>query len=258
MTTIPKRTWSRKELVITLSLYFQLPFGRLNHTTPEVKELAKLIGRTANSVAMRLSNFAACDPYILNSGRTGLPGGLSVCSPIWCEYAQDKERLFYEAEQIRADYMHQSIECKLRLNESDYSGKDRIAIIKQRVNQDIFRTMILNNYNARCAISGLDIQSLLTASHIIPWADNVEERLNPENGICLSPLYDKAFDKGLITIQPDYEIILSRELKEHSHEDFYKQSFQIIEHKKILLPDEHRPRPDFLQYHYDNIFLSHN
>lgn len=256
--TTPRRYWSKEELVITLSLYFQLPFGRLNHTTPEVKALAKLINRSDNSVAMRLSNFASCDPYIINSGRTGLPGGFSICSPIWDEYANDKERLFYEAELFRASYLNQSLERQLNLTERDYVGKDMLAAIKQRVNQDVFRRMILNNYNSRCAITGLNIQSLLVASHIIPWADNETERLNPENGLCLSPLYDKAFDIGLITIQPDYEIVLSRELKEHSKEDFYKQSFLAVEHQRIILPEEHLPRPDFLQYHYDHIFAVHN
>ena len=67
-----KRLWSREEFIVVLNLYYKLPFGKLNHTTKEVKELAALIGRTDNSVAMRLSNFAACDPYILSSGRHGL------------------------------------------------------------------------------------------------------------------------------------------------------------------------------------------
>ena len=56
-----KRLWSREEFIVVLNLYYKLPFGKLNHTTKEVKELAALIGRTDNSVAMRLSNFAACD-----------------------------------------------------------------------------------------------------------------------------------------------------------------------------------------------------
>jgi putative restriction endonuclease len=47
-----KRLWTRDELILTLSVYFQLPFGRLNHATPEVKELARLIGRTENSAAL--------------------------------------------------------------------------------------------------------------------------------------------------------------------------------------------------------------
>ena len=85
---MPKRLWTRDEMILTLALYFQLPFGRLNHTTPEVRELAKLMNRTENAVALRLVNFAACDPYIINSGRRGMPGGLSVCMPYWDEFAK--------------------------------------------------------------------------------------------------------------------------------------------------------------------------
>ena len=38
-----RRLWTREELILTLSVYFQLPFGRLNRTTPEVKELADVL-----------------------------------------------------------------------------------------------------------------------------------------------------------------------------------------------------------------------
>ena len=66
-----RNNWSEEELILTLSVYFQLPFGRLNRTTPEVIELASLLdNRTANSAAMRLCNFAACDPAI--AGTVGL------------------------------------------------------------------------------------------------------------------------------------------------------------------------------------------
>ncbi len=255
---MPRNNWTREELVVTLALYFKLPFGRLNRSTKEVIELAKIIGRTPSAVALRLTNYAACDPYIINSGRHGMSGGLSTCKPIWDEYQYDHEKLFLDAEVYLAKMKKESIETHLHLSEPDFTGKDKLAVIKQRVNQDAFRAMILSNYDYRCAITGMDVQSLLIASHIIPWAENESERLNPENGICLSPLYDKAFDNGLIGIQPDYEIVLSKELKEHSKEDFFASSFAIIEHTKLILPQEHQPNPAFLQYHYDNIFAEHN
>ena len=220
-----------------------------------VIDLAHLIGRTENSVALRLSNFAACDPYIINSGRHGMVGGMSICQPIWDEYALNREKLFLDAEYYLASFAEKKVEDHLGLTNKDFSGKDRLAVIKQRVNQDVFRTMILNNYGA---ISGLNISTLLIASHIIPWSDNVAERLNPENGICLSPLYDKAFDSGLIGIMPNYEIVLSRELLDHKNEDFFKRSFALINHTKIILPEEHKPNPLFLQYHLDRIFAQHN
>ncbi len=64
--------WTDDEMIVVLELYFKLTFGRLNRNTPEVKALAQLIGRSDNSVALRLVNYAACDPYILNSGRHGV------------------------------------------------------------------------------------------------------------------------------------------------------------------------------------------
>ena len=51
--------WTRDEYIVVLNLYYKLPFGKLNRRTKDVKELAALMGRTNNSVAMRLCNFAA-------------------------------------------------------------------------------------------------------------------------------------------------------------------------------------------------------
>ena len=119
---MPKRLWTREEMILTLALYFQLPFGRLNHTTPEVREFAKLMNRTENAVALRLVNFAACDPYIINSGRTGMPGGLSVCMPYWDEFADNKEKLFLEAQRIKANLLQLPIEETLHITKSQSVG----------------------------------------------------------------------------------------------------------------------------------------
>lgn len=252
-----RRLWTREELILTLSVYFQLPFGRLNHTTPEVKELARIIGRTENSVALRLVNFAACDPYIISSGRTGMPGGLSVCLPIWDEYTDERERLFCEAQRIKAALLHKPIEETLNITVQDLEGKERDVVIKQRVNQSVFRSMILSNYEERCAITGINIPELLVAGHIIPWAESTsQQKLNPENGICLSALYDKAFDKGLITISPDdFTVSLSSALCEYESHKFFDRHFGSIRGQKIIMPIEHRPNRDFLAYHRDRVFL---
>lgn len=252
-----RRIWTREELILTLSVYFQLPFGRLNRSTPEVKELARIIGRSDNSAALRLVNFAACDPYITNSGRSGMPGGIPICKPVWDEFVNDKERLFSEAQRIKASMLHKSIEETLRLTASDLEGKERTTVIKQRVNQSVFRSMILNNYEERCAITGINIPELLVAGHIIPWSESTtQQKLNPENGICFSALYDKAFDKGLITISPDdYTVILSSALREYEPQDYYNKHFGQIRGMSIIMPIEHKPNRDFLAYHRDHVFL---
>ncbi len=251
---MPRRLWTRDEMILTLALYFQLPFGRLNHTTPEVRELAKLMKRTENAVALRLVNFAACDPYIVNSGRTGMPGGLSVCMPYWNEFSNDKETLFFKAETIKNKLLQQTFEQSLKINDNQLLGKDRMAYVKQRINQNAFRSMILNNYECRCAITGISIPELLVASHIIPWALNEKERLNPENGICFSALYDKAFDQGFISIDKNNRIILADKLRHYETEEFYMQHFACIKNQSIHLPEEHLPNPLFLEWHRDCVF----
>ena len=252
-----KRLWTREELILALSVYFQLPFGRLNRTTPEVKELARILGRSENSAALRLVNFAACDPYIINSGRTGMTSGIPICKPIWEEFADDKEKLFHEAQQIKANLLHKTIEETLRITAKDLEGKERTAVIRQRVNQSAFRSMILYNYEERCAITGINIPELLVAGHIVPWADSTpQQKLSPENGICLSALYDKAFDKGYITVSPDdYTIMLSSALREYKTEEYYDKHFGSIAGKQITMPIEHEPNRDFLAYHKDHVFL---
>lgn len=251
-----KKLWTHDELVLTLALYFQLPFGRLNRSTPEVYELGQLLGRGENSAALRLVNFAACDPYIINSGRHGMASGSKVCQPVWDEYVNDKERLYLEAAQIRARLERKTIEESLNISRADFNGHERETVIKQRVDQSAFRNMILNNYNSTCAITDINEPKLLIASHIIPWSERADTRLNPENGICLSALYDKAFDQGLITIRPDdFTIMISDSLKDRLSHDVYRDHFGKVENKKIILPEEHIPNPDFLLYHVENLFV---
>ena len=119
-----------------MDLYYKLPFGRLNQHTPEVRELAALIGRTPSSVALRLVNYAACDPYIVNSGRKGMVSGIGKCKPFWDHYVDNTEELFLQAENIRASMLAKPVEEILKLNYSDFIGKEKEAVIKQRINQN--------------------------------------------------------------------------------------------------------------------------
>lgn len=255
---MPGRLWTREELILALSVYFQLPFGRLNRTTPEVKELARILGRSDNSAALRLVNYAACDPYIINSGRKGMQEGVKKCKPIWDEFSDDRELLFMEAQRIKAALLNKTLEETLSITNTDMEGRERTAVIRQRVNQAVFRSMVLSNYENRCAITGINIPELLVAGHIIPWTESTpQQRLDPENGVCLSALYDKAFDRGLISISPDdYSISLSPALREYETQEYYDHYFGNIERKKIILPIEHKPNRDFLAYHRERIFIS--
>jgi putative restriction endonuclease len=133
-------------------------------------------------------------------------------------------------------------------------GKDKERLVKTRVNQEVFRDIVLANYESKCAITGIDIEPLLVASHIIPWSQNEHERLNPENGICLSALFDRAFDKGLIGISNKYDVIVSLELKKYSNLSYFDKYFGHLHGSSIILPKKYMPNREFLQYHMDTIF----
>src|SRR5690606_15788351 len=80
--------------------------------------------------------------------------------------------------------------------------------------QRFFRTAVLASYEKRCAITGLAIPRLLTASHILPWSTAPARRADPSNGICLNALHDRAFDRGLLTFDEDMRVVLSPILRD--------------------------------------------
>jgi putative restriction endonuclease len=256
-----KNLWTREELILAFNLYLKLPFGKMHTRTPEIIELANLTGRTVNSIAIRLTNFASCDPYHQNRGVKGMVGGLRQCQPIWDEFSNNKENLIFESELILADKEDLTIEKKfddLLFDLKDLKGETKIREVKTRVNQNVFRQIVVSNYSGKCAISGIDIPELLFASHILPWSKNENERLNPENGICLSALYDKAFDKGFIGINEKFEILVSNDLKKKNKQDYYLKYFSHLENSKINTPQRYYPHKDFLQHHLDEIFEKRN
>ena len=250
--------WSREEMILCLNLYLKLPYGQLDHRTPAVIELANLMGRSANTVAIRLNNYASCDPQLRERKRSGMEGGRKQCQPFWDEFDEDREALLFVSEQILAAYQNTTIEEKYKQELSaipkELKGETRIREVKTRVNQSVFRQLVLANYGSKCALTGIDMKELLVASHIIPWAANERERLNPENGICLSALFDRAFDKGLISFQDNGKVIFSQRLKENVGKEYYIRYFLPVENSKLSVPMKYNPDHRFLEWHRDVVF----
>lgn len=254
---VSKKLWTRDEMILAFNLYLRTPFGKIHSKNPDIIYLVNLTGRSANSIALRLANFAACDPYHKNRGVKGMVSGIKLCQPIWDEFFENKELLIFESARILAEKENQTIETKfddLLVDLKGLKGETKLREVKTRVNQSVFRQIVIANYSGKCAITGIDIPELLFASHIIPWAKNQKERLNPENGICLSALYDKAFDKGLIGVNEKYEILTSSYLKKKNKADYYERYFSHLEKSKLLLPQKYLPKKEFLEYHLDEIF----
>jgi len=149
-----------------------------------------------------------------------------------------------------------SVEALVPERDIDFSTKEGKEVLRQtkaRVNQDFFRKMILADYETRCCVSGLNVPEVLRASHIVGWAENKENRMNPANGLCLSATYDAAFDRHLISFDEKFRMILSPALKEFYSNDAFKTQFLAFEGRQIASPKRFRPDPVFMSRHREKL-----
>lgn len=252
---MPRDNWTKEQTIVALNLYCKIPFNRVSSTHPDILRIAKIIGRSANSVKMKIGNFGSFDPELRKRGIVGLANASKLDEHVWNEFNDDWNNLAYESELLISKFTNQPIEKISEINIDDIPlGKEREAIIKQRVNQSFFRSTILSSYNLKCCITGLSITDFLVASHIIPWAKDDKNRLNPHNGLCLNSIHDKAFDKGFITVTADYKIKVSKYFNDYKKENAVTDLFLKYENKSIILPDKFSPLKEFLEYHHKNIF----
>ncbi|HXF08431.1 MAG TPA: HNH endonuclease [Candidatus Acidoferrales bacterium] len=97
---------------------------------------------------------------------------------------------------------------------------DREAVIKQRVVQWRFRLSLLQFWEHKCSATGAREASMLIASHIKPWRICTEvERVDPYNGLLLTPNLDRAFDNGYISFADDGRVLIQAG-REESLRDF--------------------------------------
>lgn len=166
---------------------------------------------------------------------------------ICCEEAVDE---MHDMRSHNGSKLSSKLIDRLQINDK---GSDIEVRAKRRIGQDIFRAMLLDIYDSKCCLTGLDVPEVLRASHIIPWSECVKTRLNPENGLCLSATYDAAFDKYLITFDEDYRLVLSPLLKEEYTSNAFKTYFLNFEGKAINLPTTYLPSQKFLEIHREKL-----
>lgn len=203
---------------------------------------------------MKACNFASLDPVFLASKRRGLSGASESDRVLWHEFEQNAERIAVEAEaafgRINPD------PTSLELDELRAPGgtTDVLRMVRMRRVQSFFRAAVLTSYQSRCAISGLALPELLIASHILPWAVSVERRADPRNGICFSALFDRAFDRGLMTLDEDYRVVVSSRLQAAAASAQLTCSITDAHGRRIQMPSRLAPDPAALEHHRNCIF----
>ena len=212
-------------------------------------------------VAEEENKFRANEPSIFDLGS---PTQTSYPQKRFCTAAIRRlgEFIRQECDSEITEFVNASAQDGLQISENllkkfqiNHSSTEKERIVKHRIGQDLFRTVLLNIYDSKCCLTGLDVPDVLRASHIIPWAENEKNRLNPENGLCLSATYDAAFDKHLITFDENYRLVLSPVIKEEYTSDAFKNYFLKLEGKAITLPSKYKPSQQFLESHRSKLIV---
>lgn len=253
------RLWTDEERLAAFVLYLRLPTNLISsEENPDIQALAHAINRTPGSIAFKLQNFLAYDP---NATRAGFRNASKVDRQIWSEYAERGDAFVGEAIEAYRTVMARGTfveHPKVAVEYEPREGQDVKVAATRRLNQDYFRKSLLEVYDYKCCVTGLNALPFLVASHIKPWRDSdpLMERVNVENGLLLNTLHDRAFDKGFISLSDSYEILVSHELRGLQTKDESGVVKWICSSagSRISVPRTHRPNQEFLEYHRDVVF----
>jgi hypothetical protein len=260
---IVRKNWTRGELLVALNLYHKLTFGQLHARQPVIVALAEKLGRGANSVAMKLCNFASLDPALKLRGIKGLAGASALDRNVWNEFHADLNEAVPASEHALRTLFGASEGSELevlpkegvRVRKRLHGATETTANVKVRLGQEYFRDAVLNNFGGRCGVTELAVRELLIASHILPWGTHVAERLNVRNGLCLSRLHDAAFDRGLIAFDEKFRLLLSPRLKGELPQRTILENFGAYAGEVLRFPeDASLPELAFLAKHRATIF----
>lgn len=250
--------------MIALNLYHKLRFGQLHARQPVIISLSKKLGRGANSVAMKLCNFASLDPALKLRGIKGLAGASLLDRHVWNDFhrnlndaAPASEDAFRKLFDVDEDSdLEISPTHGLRIHKPALLGPTEVTVpTRVRRGQDFFREAVINNSGGCCSVTRLTIRTLLVASHILPWRSHPEYRLEVRNGLCLSRLHDAAFDCGLISFDDELRLLVSRKLRGELSQRSVAENFGSYEGVALYFPEDAvLPDTAFLSKHRATIF----
>ena len=245
-------TWTREQIIVALNVYCKIPFKNSSARHPLIQEYAKLLGRTPAALNLKIGNLGSFDPVLKSKGIVGLGHTSKMDELVWNEFFENPEKLAYESEKIIANLRNQTLEESTAIDLSDLpEGTERTVITRQRINQQFFHNAVLCSYEDHCCITGIGHRQLLEACHISSWRDDVKNRTNPRNGLCMNPLFHCAFDRFLFTVTPDYKIEISEQMMESTDDNSFHDYLVSINGNNIIMPEKFSPDANLLAIHYE-------
>jgi len=171
-------------------------------------------------------------------------------------YFQDTKGNYLESKRTGKGYLNDLEGFILNEPEVEY------RTIKIETEEDVFvrgglfKKLVPKVYNNTCCITGMRLEStfghnFIDACHIVPFSISHNDKVN--NGIALCPNLHRAFDRGLITVDDNYKVIISKHISE---EIIHPYSLTKFNNKEIVLPlsNQYYPSTESLSWHRENIF----
>ena len=251
------KNWTREELLVAIKVYCALAFGQFHSKHPKIIEVSQALGRTPSSLAMKLCNFASLDPTMAGKG---LKGASKADKEMISALLEAPEAVILDSELAYQNLViNHSLTGHHQLSTAEFvynsvENTEQVATVKVRTVQAFFRKMIISSYQYHCAVCRLNVPELLIASHIIPWSVNEKLRVMPTNGISMCALHDRAFDRGLISFDAKYHMLISPKLHECQPNEAKKILLLNYEHQKMKLPFRFYPDNQSLKWHRENVF----
>lgn len=256
--------WSIDEITLALALYFRTPYGKISERNPEIIALAKQLNRTPGAVSLKLGNLARFDRRVIESGRKGFANGSKKDRVVWDDYVDSAGGIALQrlTEKVNDICIENDLQAEQILSSETkfvpVSSTTRMVTRMERCYQSMFRSVVLSRYEGQCAVSGLQLNSLLEAAHIVPWAEDETVRLEPSNGLSLNPFMHKAYDQHLLGIDGAGIIHVSKELITKAINDPLKVYLEAIDETQIFMPHIGRPSEELLDRHYQNYLQTHS
>lgn len=250
------RRWNREELIIAFNYYCQTPFGRLHKSNPEIIDLASLLRRTPDALAMKLVNFASLDPHHKSRGVKGLGHAGPMAESVFEEFQTNWSELAIESQVAREKLVVRASETSTdtEITEPKDGKTEDTRMARVRLVQSFFRRTVLAVYGSDCAICRISLPEVIIASHIIPWSVDERRRADPTNGLALCAFHDKVFDRGLISFDKSFRVMLSERVRTPSDSEMHKVGLLEIEGRELHMPDRFQPDDNAVRYHRENIF----
>ena len=234
--------WMRENSTLSDSSVYKYTRA-VNTISNEMKEKGVITESLFAMSALQLDIFVPLvlhDPDFITKNKTGN----NMYSNALKQY-----RLFRNVESVEV-VDHNEVTSVIE-NYANLQETERSAIVKSRIGQGLFRKELIKKYNSSCVITGINEKKLLIASHVKPWAVcSNEERLSVENGLLLSPTFDKLFDCGLISFADSGRILISSQL---SAEVVSKLHISTTDTFNLKASQELKQN---LEYHRDVVFTT--